>query len=154
MRKAYFPMFMDISEKKILVIGGGQIAARRIKTLLRFAEDIKVVAPRICEELRELEQQGKIVWVKRGWVEADAEGMDIVLAAADSRAVNHRAVVFCNESGILVNSADDKKKCDFYFPAIVEKDDLIIGIGANGENPAKVKAARQQLEDLLKDTLS
>jgi len=152
MKKAYFPMFVDLSEKRILVIGGGRIAARRINTLLLFAENIKVVAPRICEELSELEQQGKIVWVKRGWKEADTVGMDMVLAASDNSAVNHRAVVFCNESGILVNSADDKKKCDFYFPAIVEKDDLIIGIGANGENPAKVKAARQQLEDLLKNS--
>lgn len=146
MKKAYFPMFVDISEKQILVIGGGKIAGRRIKTLLMFAQYITVVAPQIDETIRALAQRDEIVVIEREWQEEDVKNADIVLTVTDNQEVNSQVVKICKANGILVNTADDKAQCDFYFPGVVIKDDVTIGIGTNGKDPARAKAVRQQLE--------
>ena len=116
----YFPMFVDISTKRILVIGGGKIAARRVRTLLKFAEHIEVTAPEI-------------------WA-------DIVLTATDDRELNQKIVSACRMRKILVNTADDKSLCDFFFPAVTEKDGVVIGMNSGGKSPKTVRKVREYLE--------
>ena len=136
----YFPMFVDISTKRILVIGGGKIAARRVRTLLKFAEHIEVTAPEICDEMKDIlkEEEKKevpqAVWSSRKVLEEDLKdtsdflnGADIVLTATDDRELNQKIVSACRMRKILVNTADDKSLCDFYFPAVTEKDGVVIG---------------------------
>lgn len=149
MKKAYFPMFIDISEKKILVIGGGSIAARRVSVLMKFTHRITVVAPYICEALLEAAYQKEIECLTRMWKPSDIVGFDIVLAATDDREINCRVGNLCKEENILVNVADDKGKCDFYFPGIIQTDDVVIGISTAGKDPGKSKAVRKKVESLL-----
>lgn len=117
----YFPMFVDISTKRILVIGGGKIAARRVRTLLKFAEHIEVTAPEICDEMKDIlkEEEKKevpqAVWSSRKVLEEDLKdtsdflnGADIVLTATDDRELNQKIVSACRMRKILVNTADDK----------------------------------------------
>jgi len=153
MEKMYFPMFVDISDKKIVVVGGGNIAARRVRTLLDFAEDITVVSPEICEKLRILREVSGLQVIERGWMEEDLEGAQIVLAATDRKELNAKIVRFCREHQILVNTADDKSMCDFYFPSIIKKDPVIIGINSSGSSPAKVKETRLKLERALSERI-
>ena len=125
----YFPMFVDISTKRILVIGGGKIAARRVRTLLKFAEHIEVTAPEICDEMKDI-----------------LNGADIVLTAADDRELNQKIVSACRMRKILVNTADDKSLCDFFFPAVTEKDGVVIGMNSGGKSPKTVRKVREYLE--------
>ena len=133
----YFPLFVDISEKKILVAGAGKIAARRVETLLPFAGSIK-----------KWEREGKICCERRPFVESDLEGADIVLAATDREEINTRIWEACKRKGIPVNTADKKERCDFYFPSIVKKDNLVIGINSSGTQPEKVREMRKKIEKL------
>ncbi|MCB7303019.1 bifunctional precorrin-2 dehydrogenase/sirohydrochlorin ferrochelatase [Bariatricus massiliensis] len=153
MEKMYFPMFVDLSDKRIVIVGGGNVAARRVETLLRFATDITVVAPQISRRLQELGRAGSIRCAYRAYDRADIREADMVLAATDSGEVNRGVWEDCREeerqSGrrILFNSASDKGMCDFYFPAVVETDGVMIGINSAGRNPAKVKQVRQRIQE-------
>lgn len=152
MDKAYFPLFVDISGMKVMVIGGGKVAARRVDTLIYFASNITVIAPEITESLAALNKTGRIRCVERRYKKGDVAGADMVLAATDDRQLNDSIAAECKalgqESGrkILFNAADDKNLCDFYFPSVVIKDDIVIGINSGGHNPGKVKQVREKLE--------
>lgn len=155
MEKKYFPIFIDISEKKIVVIGGGTIATRRVNTLLAFAEQIVVVAPEISDDLRELDRQGKITWMCGEYCIGQIWHADMVIAATNQPAVNHQVKADCERieklegRHILINVIDDKDSCDFYFPSIVQKDDVVIGINSGGKSPGLTKSVRKQIEQLL-----
>lgn len=157
MKKAYFPMFVDISMYKIIVVGGGSIATRRVKTLVQFADTITVIAPKISDELRELETTGEIHCVSRAYEESDIEDADMVLAATNDRELNRYIAKRCRESEaewgkkILLSVADDRALCDFYFPAVLQKNDITIGINSGGTDPGRVKKIRRELEGLMKD---
>ncbi len=146
-------MFIDLTDKKILVAGGGTIALRRIRTLLKFRTDIHVIAPELCEELAQMEQEGKITAERREYRAGDISGAQIVLAAADDHAVNRQIWEECRAAGIIVNVADDKKLCDFYFPSVVMTDDIVIGINCGGEDHRKVKETRIRMEKMINENL-
>lgn len=153
--KKYFPIFIDISEKKIVVIGGGTIATRRVTALTQFSGQIEVVAPSITPELLQLVDNGEITWIKEEYCPKQISEADIILAATDQPEVNHRVKDDCEklkiETGhnILVNIADDKSLCDFYFPSIIHYDELVIGINSGGKSPGCVKETREKIQSLL-----
>ena len=153
--KKYFPIFIDISEKKIVVVGGGNIATRRVTTLTGFACHIKVVAPTITQELQQFVSEGKIVWEKGEYCAEQINTADIVLAATNRPEINHRVKEDCEkfiaETGrnIMVNIADDKMLCDFYFPSIIHEDEIVVGINSGGKNPGAVKKIREKIQRLL-----
>lgn len=149
MERPYFPMFIDLKDKKILVAGGGSIALRRVRTLLKFGADVSIVSPRLCEELTQLEEEGEITVELREYRTGDIDGAEIVLAATDNHEVNRRIWEECRAAGITVNTADDRKLCDFYFPSVVMTDDTVIGINCGGMDHAKVKETRKKIEKTL-----
>ena len=146
MERPYFPMFIDLTDRKIFVAGGGRIARRRIEALVKFGADIHVAAPRVCPEIALLAGEGKIKTVLREYRPSDLDGMEFAIAATDDREVNRAVYAECRKRGIPVNVADDKTLCDFYFPALVLTDDVVIGIGSGGESPERVKEVRQRIE--------
>ena len=148
MERPYFPMFIDLTDRKIFVAGGGRIARRRIEAFVKFGADIHVAAPRVCPEIALLAGEGKIKTVLREYRPSDLDGMDFAIAATDDREVNRAVYEECRKRGIPVNVADDKTLCDFYFPALVLTDDVVIGIGSGGESPGRVKEVRQRIEKL------
>ena len=148
MERPYFPMFIDLTDRKIFVAGGGRIARRRIEALVKFGADIHVAAPRVCPEIALLAGEGKIKTVLREYRSSDLDGMEFAIAATDDREVNRAVYAECRKRGIPVNVADDKTLCDFYFPAFVLADDVVIGIGSGGESPGRVKEVRQRIEKL------
>lgn len=149
MERPYFPMFIDLKDRRFFVAGGGRIARRRIEALIKFGADIHVAAPRICPEIESLAREGKIKTVLRECRPSDLEGMDFAIAATDDREVNRAVYTECRKRGIPINVADDKTLCDFYFPALVLTDDVVIGIGSGGENPSHVKNVRRKIQGLM-----
>lgn len=148
MERPYFPMFIDLTDRKIFVAGGGRIARRRIEALVKFGADIHVAAPQVCPEIALLAEEGKIKILLREYRPSDLDGMEFAIAATDDREVNRAVYAECRKRGIPVNVADDKTLCDFYFPALVLTDEVVIGIGSGGESPGRVKEVRQRIEKL------
>lgn len=147
--RGYFPMFIDLSKKKILVIGAGKIGERRIKALLKFGADIKVVAPDPSSHIRKLAGQGQIFLEEREYHGGEIEDFFMVLAATDKIEVNEEVYRECREKGIIVNVASDQTKCDFFFPGLVKEDSTVIGITDSGKNHKKVKKLVAKMKDIL-----
>lgn len=155
MKKNYFPIFIDLSDKNIVVIGGGTIAGRRAATLCDFAEHVCVIAPEISDQVEKLVSDGKVLWIKDCYQSSYVENADLVVAATDVQEVNHKVKEDCmrlekeKNRKIFVSVADDRNLCDFYFPGIVKTEDAVIGISSGG-SPKHTKELRQKLEEVLK----
>lgn len=155
MIKKFFPLFMDLTEKKIVVIGGGTIASRRIKTLTEFSNHILVVAPVVTKEIEQLIAEGKICRIEDVYRIEQLKEADIVIAATNRQQVNQqvladvRSIEKKENRRILVNVVDDKECCDFYFPGIVQKEEAVIGISTCGTSPGKSKQLRKNIEEWL-----
>ena len=149
--KCFFPMFVDLSDKNIVVAGGGNIATRRVKTLLKFTRNIKVVAPKMTQELIELGKAGKIEALMRPIKSSDFSFAYMVLAATNDWKVNDEIYRVCKEEGIYVNVADNKEKCDFYFPGVYVEDEIVIGITASGQDHKKARKLRLAIEQTLEE---
>ncbi|MCC8017498.1 MAG: bifunctional precorrin-2 dehydrogenase/sirohydrochlorin ferrochelatase [Lachnospiraceae bacterium] len=144
----HFPLFIDISKKNILIVGGGKVADRRVHTLLSFTEHITVVSPAFTDGLVSLAQSGQILLLKRYFEPEDLTGQDIVLAATDDIDLNKKISTLCREQGIPVNISNDQTLCDFQFPSIVTDGEIVIGINASGGNHRRVAETRQKLDEL------
>ena len=114
----YFPFFMDMEGQKGLVVGGGEVALRKVLKLLPFHPKLTVVAPVIKKELLVIQE---IKCLQRPFKREDIGGQMFVLAASDEKEVNREAARLCKEQNIPVNVVDDKEACSFLFPALVKE---------------------------------
>ena len=144
-----FPLFVDLSGKKIVVVGGGRIALRRIRTLTQFTETVTVVAPELHPELLPLEEAGRLKVLRRLYEPADIEGAALVLAATDNKEVNEAVYAACKRLGIPVNVSSDRSKSDFYFPGIARKGTYVAGVTAGGKDHAGAKKLTEAIRELL-----
>lgn len=147
----YFPLFMDISEKKIVVAGAGNIAARRVKTLSSFCNHITVVAPSVHPELEKLAQEGKISIIRREYRREDIYDAWMVLAATDNHKLNEEIYSVAKCLGALVNVASSQAKCDFHFPGIVKKDSYVVGINAGGKDHRGAADLREKISRVIEE---
>lgn len=138
-KQPYFPMFVSLAGKKVLIVGGGRVAARRVETLLEFSCAITVIAPQAEERIVRWQQEGRLTWERRIFHPEDVNGAFFVIAAADDRTVNDSVAAYCKAERIIVNHAGDKAQCDFYFPGIVKKEQVVIGVTASGSDHGLVK---------------
>ncbi len=145
---AYFPLFMDLEGKRCLVVGGGKVAARKAEALAGFGASVTVIAERIGGQMEAFgKQEGMLV--RRRAVPRDAEGFDLVICASDDHRLHQEIFAFCRQQKIPVNTADDKALCTFYFPALVRRGDVILGISTGGRSPAAAAYLRRQAEGLI-----
>ena len=147
--KRYFPMFVDLSDKNIVVVGGGNIATRRVKALLLFTRKITVIAPKMTADLWELGKMGRIQIQPRQVKRTDFDMAYMVLAASGNRELDEEIYRLCKDEGIYVNVADDKSKCDFYFPGIYMKDEVVVGITASGLDHSRAKKVRIAIQEAM-----
>ena len=145
----YFPLFVDLSDKKVLVVGGGKIALRRIRTLADFTAGITVVAPEVHPELLPLEEAGRLRVLRKSYDPGDLTGMDLVLAAGPQE-LNEAVGTDCRRLGIPVNVSSDRRSSDFYFPGIARRENLVIGVTAGGLDHAEARRVTEALREFLK----
>lgn len=145
----YFPMFINLIDKKVVVIGGGNIAFRRISTLLKTGAEITVVAPWICDDLKNIKSD-KLKIIKKMYEKDDIKDAFMVLAITDDKNVNTEIFADCKMLGITVNVADDKEKCDFFFPGIIAKDGCSIGVCGNGKDHKLVKDIAKKIRNVFR----
>ncbi len=147
--KPYFPVFIDLSDTAVLVVGAGRIALRRVRTLLDFAGSVCVVAPEVCPELEALADAGALTLYRRAFAPEDLEGMGMVLAATNDAALNRQVAELCRTRGIPVNVGSDKTLCDFYFPGVARRGSIVAGVTASGTDHAAAKAVTAAVRALL-----
>lgn len=144
----YFPMFVNLKNKNIVVFGAGNIALRRVKSLIYTKSNIKVVAPYILEEFYNID---KITIIKDFYNKKYLENAFIVLAITNNININNEIYLDCKMKNIIVNNASDKEKCDFFFPAIICEEDYTIGICGNGKNHKLIKNTKNTIERFLNE---
>lgn len=148
-KEALFPLFVDLSKKKIVVIGAGRIARRRVAVLTEFAEQIVVIAPVVDPQLRTLAETKVIRLFEKQYQREDLYGADIVIAATDNAALNNEIYSVCKCLGILVNVVSDKNRCDFHFPGIVKREHLVVGVNAGGKDHQLARAVREKIAEII-----
>ena len=144
---AYFPLFVRLEKKKILVFGGGAVAARRILALLAFGADITAVAPEFSDEVLSVKE--KLALEKRCYQAGEIQTHYMVLAATNDHEVNNQIGAECRAKGILVNVASDQTQSDFFFPGIVKRNNIVIGITSSGKHHKEVKAMCRKINEML-----
>ena len=147
-----FPLFINLKDKKVLIVGAGAIAARRATVLTEFGAEVTVVAPAAGSGVQELAQAGRIVWRQHVFGAQDLEELSrsfLVIAATSDPSVNDHIVQLCHERHIPVNHAGDQSQCDFQFPAIVRNDPVVIGVNAGGKDHGLVKRVAAELREWM-----
>lgn len=145
---SYFPFFVEIGQKRCLVVGGGVVALRKIEKLLPFGVEITVVSPAFCEEI---EWMAGIRRIYRKFHPTDIEGMCFVIGATDDETVNGEISALCKERNIPVNIVDDREKCTFFFPALVKKGEFVAGFSSGGGSPLAAQYIRKKVEEAVPD---
>lgn len=152
MKDKFFPLFVSLEGCRILMVGAGNIALRRVKTLLHFTDELTVLSPEFQEEFFMLEKTHPgLVLERSGFDPAYLQEIQYVFACTDDPELNARIVSECRDRGIPVNNCSRKEDCSFYFPGIVEKDGIVIGITASGEDHKKARQIRERIEKLLEE---
>jgi precorrin-2 dehydrogenase/sirohydrochlorin ferrochelatase len=151
---ALFPMFVDIKDKNVLIVGAGEVALRKIEKLIPFEPKITVVAKEIIrEEIRELAKEHSINLVERAFLFTDIDGKEIVIVAVDDIDLQREIYNYCVRRKIPVNSVDSPDYCTFIFPAYVKRGDIVVGITTSGKAPGLSGKLRKLIENSLPEDL-
>ena len=150
---SFFPLFVDVTQFQTVIIGGGQIAERRIQVLRQFDAHILLIAPETTEALQQLAATGQILWLQRPYQEGDLADASIGMAiiATNQREVNHNAGKEAVQNGIPVSVADRKEESTFYFPGIAKKDNIVAGITASGMDHKEAARVTKKIRQFLEE---
>ena len=141
----HYPIFLDLRDRPVLVVGAGKVALRKTRGLLQAGARVTVIAPRREEEFEGL----PVRLLRRRFRAADLAGVALVFAATDDRRVNHLVGLAARQRGIFANIADSARECDFVVPARIERGVVQIAIATGGRSPRVSAALRRKLERLL-----
>lgn len=141
----YYPAFLNLSGKKTVVVGGGAVAERKVRSLLDAGADVTVVSPALTKKLIQLKQQRLVTHKARGFREADLKGCFLAIAATDDPEVNLRV---SEAAACPVNVVDAPFLCSFIVPSFVKRGLLTLAISTGGASPALARAIRKELEVL------
>ncbi len=149
----YLPIFMGLRDRRALVVGGGEAAARKIRLLQRAGAAIVVVAREACDEIEALAARGALALVRRDFVAADVAGCALAFAASEEQAADDVVAMAASAAGVPVNVVDRPERSSFIMPAIVDRDPIVVAIGSAGAAPVLVRNLRVQIEGLLPSRL-
>ena len=150
---SFFPLYMDMQNLKVLVVGGGSIATEKLEKLTDFTTEITVIALHVEEEAHSLIEEYQLILEQRAYQRGDIEGFDIVIVATDTVDLHKAIYDESRGSRILVNSVDNTDYCDFIFPSYVQKGDLTIAFSTGGASPAFAKQIRRHFEKIIPDSV-
>ncbi len=162
---AYFPMFVDMTKRECLIVGGGNVAYRKVIVMLDFGAKVTVVAEDICDELRKLtiddiasedktgsytaNKENRITFIKRRFERKDCDGMEMVIAATDDSVLNHEIAEYCKAKDIMVNAVDQKADCSFIFPSYIKEKNLVAAFSSGGNSPVMTQYLKGKEQEIL-----
>ncbi len=145
----YYPVHLDIADRKCVVVGGGQIAERKALSLLECGARVTIVSPQLTPGLQRLVEQEQVAAIRREYRETDLAGSFLVIAATDDVQVNRAVALDAERNNLLVNVVDDPAHCNFIVPSVVRRGDLVVAVSTGGQSPALARKLRSQLERIL-----
>jgi len=151
---SYFPAFLKLDNKKILIVGGGGVAYEKLEHLLDFTQDIYIIAPEISTQMSKTIKEKSLGFEKRAYKTADIKEFAIVIVAVDDIELQSEIFQESKQYNCLCNSVDSIDYCDFIFPSYVKKDDLTIAISTSGASPAMAKHLKRYLKNIIPDGIS
>jgi uroporphyrin-III C-methyltransferase/precorrin-2 dehydrogenase/sirohydrochlorin ferrochelatase len=145
----YLPIFIDIKKRPVLVVGGGDVAARKVNLLLRAQASVVVVAPQLCSSLQQQADDGVISHRKAMYDQQQLRGCALVIAATDDSSLNVRISHEAKQLGVPVNVVDHPELCTFILPSIIDRSPVIVAVSTGGASPVLGRLLRARLETLI-----
>jgi len=144
-----YPIFLDLRRSAVLLVGGGGLAAQKLRTLEPTGADVTLVATRVAPACRRWTGAGTLRIEERAYRPGDLEGMRLVFAATDDAPLNHAIVAAARARGIVANAVDDPAHCDFHTPSVIRQGPFTLALSSAGAFPGLTKALREALEGWL-----
>jgi len=142
----YYPVFLNVANKRALVVGGGPVAQRKVETLLDYGISVSLVSRDLTSRLKKLVDEQTVHFAGTQFNERHLEGMFLVIAATDDAGLNRRVSVSAQARGLLVNAVDQPEDCTFIVPSIIRRGDLQVAISTSGKSPALARKIREEME--------
>ena len=146
---SYAPIFVEMKNRRCLVVGGGTVGERKIAALLEAGATVTVISPEMTENIARWFQNKLIEVIARRYQPGDLSGYELAFAATGDARVNTEVFTEGRRRGVWVNSADDPKHCDFILPSVLRRGDLTIAVSTGGGSPALARTVREELETHL-----
>lgn len=150
----YFPLFLDARSLRCLIVGAGEVAARKLELIMKTPAHITVVAPWVCNTVKQLAENENVTLIEREFVDSDINDKDMVFIATDKGEVNQYIHDIARAQKVLVNVVDNTPLCQFITPSIVDRSPIIIAMSSGGVAPVLLRYLRQKLETILPANLS
>ncbi|GGO68248.1 siroheme synthase CysG [Bowmanella pacifica] len=150
----YFPLFVDTNTLQVLVVGAGEVAARKVELLMRTHAQVEVVAPEACQAIQALAARGKLSLQQRPYLESDLDKAQLVFVATNNTELNAQISHQAKARKLLVNVVDAPKLCGFITPSIIDRSPLLIAMSSGGSAPVLLRYLRQKLEAFLPRRIS
>lgn len=149
----YLPIFADLKQRPVLVVGGGDVAARKVDLLQRAGAEIRIVAQSLSPELEQQRQQGQLLWLGKTFDPQQLDDVFLAIAATDDNALNAAVFAEADKRRVLANVVDDQPRCSFIFPSIIDRSPLVVAVSSSGQAPVLARLLREKLEALLPASL-
>lgn len=141
----YYPAFINLKNKKVVIVGGGRVAGRKALSLIKAGADVSVISPAVTARLAKLTESGKLIHIKRKYKKGDLKGAFIVIAGTSSEETNK---AISQDAALLTNVIDIPSEGNFIVPSLIRRGPLTIAISTEGASPAISKAIRREMEKL------
>ena len=142
----YYPIYLDIEQRDVLIIGGGNVCARKAETMMKYGARVTIVSPAFTDEIEGWAAAKKLALRRKEYAEADLAGASIVIASTDDPCINARIARDCRRRRIPVNVVDVTHLCEFIVPAIVESGSIQIAVSTGGKSPALARTLKEDLQ--------
>jgi len=142
---SYYQIFVDLTDREVLVVGGGSVACRKIDTLLEYGAFVNVVSRKMADTLKDYIDTDRVKFLGKEFREDHLSGMFLVIAATDNSDLNQQISIAAEKRGMLVNAVDQPADCNFIVPSVVKKGDLVVAVSTSGKSPALAKKIRKEL---------
>ncbi len=145
----HLPIFFDVKQQLCVIIGGGEVAMRKVSLLLRAEARVRVVAPELCQSVQRLADAGKLEWVERGYLSSDLDEAVLVVAATNDLSINREIAAAARALRIPVNVVDNPHDGNFIVPSIIDRSPVVAAVSTGGASPVLARLIRSRLESLI-----
>ena len=148
-RYPYYPIYLDIEDRDVVIVGGGNVCARKAETMMKYGARVTIISPELTDEIEQWARNGALAIRRKRYEPSDLDGATIVIASTDDQSVNETVAADCRARRIPVNVVDVTPLCEFIVPAIIESGSIQIAVSTGGKSPALARTLKEDLQRLV-----